>query len=549
MATNFAIKTVIGVVDKATGPIRRISATILRSTGGAMRGVSDIAAGATVSTGKLAGSMAMLGGAAALGGLAVAGKAYLDTAGELADFARVTGVGVEALQELEFAAKLTGVESEELRSALQGLGKGIGQAKAGTGKLAGFLGKVSPVLLAQVKAAKSTDEAFALIVDAMKAIPDPARRAALAAAAFGGAGAKMVRFADDGVDGLDKLRGEARALGVVLSADAVSGAADAGDGLDKLFFAIKGVSNSIIRELLPALTPMVDKLVDWFKANKSLITLKIQETIKAIALAIRSVDWGQVVEKVKEIALQVKALWDRIGGLEGAVKIWAGVLALQAIPALVAFGGALVKVGGAAKSLWAIMMANPLLAAAALLAFAIGLVIANWADFEEFGAELWRTLKQLWIDGVKNITDLWDELSRNGRQTWVDLKAFFTNLWAGILGVFDASWARIAAIVDRVQGAVSTITGGMRSAAAAVGLTGEAPASASPAGAGGPGLASGGPIGAALAQLGAAQVGGEIRVTFDGAPAGTRATTSTPPGQRLDLSTAVGRRSMAGGAL
>lgn len=549
MATNFAIKTTIGVIDKATAPIRRISSAILRSTGGAMRGVSNVAARATVSTAKLAGSMALLGGAAALGGLAVAGKAYLDTAGELADFARATGVGVEALQELEFAAKLTGVESEELRSALQGLGKGIGQAKAGTGKLAGFLGKVSPALLEQVKAAKSTDAAFELIVNAMKAIPDPARRAALAAAAFGGAGAKMVRFADDGVEGLDKLRQEARDLGAVLSADAVSGAAEAGDSIDKLFFSIKGVSNQIVGALLPVLAPLVDKLIEWFKANRSLIGQKVKDTIEAIGTAIRGVDWDAVIGKVKEIAIQVKTLWDRIGGLEGAVKIWAGVLALQAIPGLVAFGAALVNVGTAAKALWAIMMANPLLAAAALLAFAIGLVIANWADFEEFGAELWRTLKQLWIDGVKNITDLWDELSRTGRQVWADLSTFFAGLWAGVVGVFETAWAKISAIVDRVQGAVSAVVGGVRDAAVAAGLVDAAPASGPPAAAGGPGLAGGGPVGAALAQLGGARVGGEIKISFENAPAGARVSTTTPPGQGVDLSTNVGRRSLAGGVL
>lgn len=558
---DLAIKAVITAVDRITAPIRKIAATMKDRLGGGFKSLMG-AIGGTI--GKLSDLTLAATKWAAVGGLALtvaagaAGMAWLDAAGDLDDFARQAGVTVEAMQELRYAAQLSGVGSEVLGSALQGLNKGLGQARAGTGKLAGFLGKVSPALLKQVKAAKSTDEAFTLVVQAMQQIPDAGRRAALATAAFGGAGAEIARMADDGAEGIAKLREEFRQSGAEMSGEQVTAAAELGDQVDRLKLSMLGVANSIAVKLVPILGPLVEKLTAWITANRDIIGQKMVALFRGIGEALDRIDWPRTIQAVKDFAAGLVKAWDAIGGLKGAAVGYASLMAVQLVPAISAAIPAVKALISGFRLLWVTMMANPIIAVIALLTTAIALVIANWSDFEEFGAELWRTLKQLWADGTKNLTEFWAELSRTATQVWTDFSTWITGLWDGIVGVFDAAWQKIAAIVARVQGAVGTVIDGARKVTDFLGITDEAPAASSPRGALGPAAALLGPAAslpgtpalAAAAGAGAAraEVSGGVRVTFDNAPPGLRVaeTSSGTPG--MSVAASVGRRSLAMGA-
>lgn len=74
----------------------------------------------------------------------------------------------------------------------------------------------------------NTEEAFYLISDAMKAVPDPAKRAAMAVDLLGGSGAKMAGFISAGSDSLKKMVAEVDKL----DADKVKALADAQHNLD-----------------------------------------------------------------------------------------------------------------------------------------------------------------------------------------------------------------------------------------------------------------------------------------------------------------------------
>lgn len=557
MAAPLAIKAIISAVDKITGPIRKIAGALRDKLGGAfgkLRGGVMAAAGKVSEWTLAAGKAAAVGAGVLAVGIAAATSAYLEHAGALADVSAQVGVGVEALQELRYAFGLAGVGAEEVDDALATLSKGIGQAKAGTGKLAGFLSKVSPALLRQVKAAKSNEEAFDLMFEAIARIPDPARRAALATAAFGGGGAKLARIAGEGTEGLAKLREEFRQIGGGLSAEQVAAADDLGDNLDKLKLGLTGVANLLIGRLVPVLGPLVDKARDWLAANRDLVATKIDEMVRGLADWLGRIDWQAVLDGAREFAGTLRWLWDVIGGVKGAIGIWAGMLTINMLGAISTAMPAISALGGAFSSLWAVMLANPIALVIAALVGSIALVIYSWEDFEEFGAELWRTLKVLWIDGVKAISELWAELSRTGLAAWIDFKAGIASIWDGIVGVFTSAWDTIAGIVGKVQGAVSTVIDGAGKVAGFLGLTGDV--SQTPLGLAlgpnvpAPGPAAALPSGQALAaatSAGPAQVSGGVTVRFENPPAGLRVaeTRSDTPGFAVGAST--GRRGLAAG--
>ena len=553
MPAPLAIRAVIQAIDKITGPVRKIAAAVRDRLGGAFRSTLGGVKAASAKLGEwtmLAGKAAILGAGALVVGLGAATAAYLENAGGLADLSGQLGVSVEFLQELRYAAGLAGVGAEELDGGLEALAKGLGQARAGTGKMAAFLGKVSPALLKQVKGAKSVEEAFDLMTTAISAVKDPARRAALATAAFGAAGPQIARVLGEGTEGLAKIRAEFRKTGAGLSGEQVAAADELGDNLDKLKLSLSGVANVLVSRIVPVLGPLVEKFTAWIQANREIVAVKLEQVISGIADAIASIDWPAVVAGAREVAAGIRYLWDVIGGAKGATVIYAGVLSVQLLSAISSAIPAITMIGGAFKALWLVMLANPVALVIAALIGSLALVYANWADFEEFGAELWRTLKVLWIDGVKNISELWAELARTGTQVWVDFKASIAAVWDGIVGVFTGAWAKISGIVDNVTAAAAEVAGFLGIDTGRRAPSTGAPGAPLPSlGALGPAasLPSGQTVATAQGGGATAQVSGGVTVRFDNAPPGLRVADTRRDTPGFGVGASVGRRGMATG--
>ena len=337
--SSVAIKAIISAVDRVTGPIHRIAGVINGRLGGAFRALgSGVRAAAAKVTDWTVGAAKMAGvGAIALAGaVGMATKAYLDHASGLADLSAQVGFGVESMQELRYAFGMVGVSAEEVDSVLDAFSINVGRARAGTGRFAAFLGKVSPALLKQVKAAKSNEQAFDLVFQALAQIPDASRRAALAASAFGGAGAKIARLAGEGAEGLRKLREEFRATGAGLTPEQIAAADALGDNIDRLKASLSGVANALLSRLIPYVSIAVDKVRAWLAVNRDLIRVKIANMVRDLAAWIRSIDWAKLLRQAGAFLTWARDAFEMIGGVKGALKLLGTMLAINMVANLAA---------------------------------------------------------------------------------------------------------------------------------------------------------------------------------------------------------------------
>lgn len=563
MAKNLEIKAIIAAVDKITGPIRKISASIRTHLGGSFK---SLAKGVGAAAGKIrewtgvALKAAAVGAAALVGAAVAATNAYLEQAGALADLSGQLGVSVEFLQELRYAAGLAGVGAEELDGGMQALAKSVGQAKAGTGKLAGYLKRTSPELLRQVKGAKSVEQAFDLMAGAIARTKDPTKRAALATAAFGGQGPKIARMLGEGTEGLERLRAEFRKTGAGLSTADVEAADELGDSLDTLKLSIMGVGVKVLSDLLPALRPVVKELTAWIQANRGMLASKLEKFLADVGEAVRRIDWQKLIADALELAKVAAGLFDKLGGLKTIAALVAGSFAVKlgggiwtAIGAFKAVAVGIAAVAGVTVGTVALIAG-----AIALLIGAVALVIANWEDFEEFGAELWRTMRQLWADGSAAVVEFLEELWRTMRQGWADFYVWLEGIWTGIVGVFRWASDLISPIIDRVLQGVDIVAGGARKLGGLLGLgddedgaapaPGRAPAPLPRVPDGAPLKLPSGPALALAAGGGApAQLSGGVTVKFENPPPGMRVSEARSNTPGVAVSASVGRRSLANG--
>lgn len=183
------------------------------------------------------------------------GKQLIDTADNLSDTSQRLNVSTDDLQAWHYAAKLNGVEADELNSSIQRLGASLADAAKGGGQAKAF--KDLGVDLENTDGSlKSSIQVFEEAGVAIGAIADPTKAAGYAADLFGKQYARLLPLFKQGPEGLAKLRKEFEELGGGISAEFIKNAADFNDQIDKL----KVVGTSLGSQALGPLVPLVVSL-------------------------------------------------------------------------------------------------------------------------------------------------------------------------------------------------------------------------------------------------------------------------------------------------
>jgi hypothetical protein len=213
--------------------------------------------------------MGMAAGAGA-GAALLAARTFDQAGSNLLDMSKRTGLSVEMLSELGYAAKQTGAEISDVETAAKFMNKAIAD---NDGTALRELG----LSLEELRAA-SSDERFARVAQAIAAISDPSMRAAAALQVFGRSGTNVLPMLTE----MNALRSEARQIGVTWTR-AEAEAADAyGDSVTRVTASIKKAVAVIGGALAPVLTQAADAIQrgvktakDWISANQEVVRLAL----------------------------------------------------------------------------------------------------------------------------------------------------------------------------------------------------------------------------------------------------------------------------------
>jgi phage-related tail protein len=353
-------------------------------------------------------------------GVAAAGAAVFKLAGDTAELgdniaktADKLGFGIEAFQELRYAAERSGVSVETFDSSMTAMQKRIGEAANGTGAAKSALEELG--LSAQKLSKMKPEDALAAIADEMAKIEDPAKQAALNAALFSRAGVGMINMLRDGSDGLNELREDARRTGNVLTDKAARGAEAFQDSLLDAQKTAQGFRTTVGAALMPAVKQAMDGFTGFMQSNRDEVVAfseaaadKLGRTIPILFQVAEGA--GRISSKVAGVVTKTAEM---VGGWENFGVIVGSVMASKAILSIGSFAGSVFTLG---KAMWALAPALPVVAGgvraigAALIANPIGLtvtaiaggaalIIANWDKIKPYFDNLlgWLGEKFEWV--------------------------------------------------------------------------------------------------------------------------------------------------------
>lgn len=407
------VKKINGVINRMSAPFDKINRKVnkLKNNAGLKKFNRQLkssirhaknAGRAIGKMAKVAGAVAVIGGGAILG----LGKAYADAGDDIAKTSHRLGIGVRALQEYRFAADRSGVASATFDMALQRFGRRTAEAANGTGEAKGALKALDIQLKDTSGNMRSTESLLGDALAQLGKVKDPLTRNALAMKLFDSEGVKMVQMTQQGAEGIEKLRKEARDLGLVMSEDAAKAAEVFTDKSTNLAAVITGLRNRIGEQLLPVLNPLIDRLVELGKEYGPVVSKWAEGFAKDLPTRLESL-WSGVQKVAGMLAgLGSMMMWlsDSAGVIDTVLTALAVVIGFQVVAAVVSLMVSL-KALGVAIALtpigWFIGIVAALIAVGVLL-------YKNWdsitAVFKKFGNFLMESSPiALLISGVQEL--------------------------------------------------------------------------------------------------------------------------------------------------
>lgn len=421
MSVNAEATVTLSLIDKITGPIKRLGARlsgvgkklgfdkIAKATsnfGNSIRGLGD---GLARTSGRLAAFLGVLGagGAGAIASAYGLAKSASDLGSEIFDASKKLGIGTEALSEWMYAADQAGVSGEAFQKGVEKLGINAVEAVKGNKQMAAAF----KTLGVRVKGAKGQMRPMEDILDdtvgALAGMKDPLKRNQLAFKVFGKSGVELTKIMADGADGIREAREEARKIGVVWGQSAADAADEFGDGIVALQKRLLGFKTFLGVQLIPVFNEAVKLLTEWVDANADLIRSTITQWASRLVLLIRSlidptsevrVAFREFGESLSTFGSYIKPIVDRFGALNTALAAVALWITGPLLTAIALVGIAFVKLGAA-------ILATPIgwiLAGVAALAASVYVLYQRWDEFLAYWGNLWQRVKDGFNQGFIN---------------------------------------------------------------------------------------------------------------------------------------------------
>ena len=209
---------------------------------------------------------------AAVGGLMAMANKTAETADTFDKASFRTGLQVEELQRLNYAAGQSGVELSTLEKSAKKLNDRLGEVSEGNEKSVEMFEKLGVSVRNADGSMRSTTDIYNETISRLADMGDTAEATAIGTDLFGKAFTDMKPLLAAGSEGIDELKNRADELGIVMGEEAVTAGVVFGDTLADIKMSLGGVFNSVMGSLIPVIQQVLDLVLNNMPMIQSMIS-------------------------------------------------------------------------------------------------------------------------------------------------------------------------------------------------------------------------------------------------------------------------------------
>ena len=259
------------------------TAAAFRSVNSRAQNLQKSFSGLSSSVAGLATSFGALVGVGALGSFS---KDLISLGDRLQKVSIQTGITVEELEILQFAASQAGVGTDQLNAAVQKFSINVGKAEDGTKLQADAFESLGISIKDASGNLKGQSTLFVEVADAIAGIEEPAVKARLASDLFGRTGVELLALLNLGAVGIADYGETLREAGGIIGKAASDDFSAFNDQLDLLNRSLRGKFVPTLVAVLPALTALAENLDHIAKFAGIVATAFIAAKIPVLLAAI-----------------------------------------------------------------------------------------------------------------------------------------------------------------------------------------------------------------------------------------------------------------------
>jgi hypothetical protein len=254
---------------------------------------------------KILGPAAIAAGAAFAIGMV---KSVTNTADELAKLSARTGVAVEDLSRLQFAAGLSGVSNQALTASIERLSRGMADAANGTGEAGKAFEAMGLSVKNQDGTLKSQNQMLSEIAEKMSQFGDGTEKTALMMQIFGRSGAQLIPMMNNGAKGLKDMADESDRLGNTISTETAKAAEQFNDNLTRMSTALGGIARTMAGPVIQALADFTNGLFEAHQQGSGLVNM--------LHNGFRRLSQAKTIEDARKQVDELEASFERMSTAE-----------------------------------------------------------------------------------------------------------------------------------------------------------------------------------------------------------------------------------------
>lgn len=231
----------------------------ISSTGSKADGLGNKLAAGIKTAGEWA--LGLTAAAAAVGaGMFALGKSAAETLDTIDKGAQSMNLTTDAYQEWSYILSQNGTDISNLQGWMNKLTNGIDDLGKGTTSATEKFDRLG--LSYEELEAKSPEEQFQTVIEALQNVQDESERAAIRNDLFGNSSSDLAALLNQESGAIDELKDKAHDMGMVIEEDAISAGVKFQDSLDTLTRSASGLGTQFAADLLPILTAGMEWLTD-----------------------------------------------------------------------------------------------------------------------------------------------------------------------------------------------------------------------------------------------------------------------------------------------
>jgi hypothetical protein len=410
------------------------------------------------------GLQAGFAGAAVFAPLAAASGAYAQHGEQLDLNSKKTGVSVEDLSTLGYAAQQSGVDTDSLTVALNKMGRTLTQAQQGSRQATDAFRTLGIDLQSLTRL--NPDQRFKAIADALADVSDPSVRAAEAMAIFGRAGAQLLPLLDQGSSGIQAMEDHAKALGLQWSGPDAAAATQFSQALRDMWDVGRRLVELIGSAVAPVMKQAAQLLTvagvgaqNFIKNHQELL-----QTIVKVAGAVVLFGGGLIIlgTTIQVAGIAIGAVASVLGIFVTALTtIWAlfnpvtlGIVLIARGLSLLGIQFGFVSKAGQTmanylKGVWASIKTDALAAFGGIHDAIAG---GDWALAAQI---LWSVLQLEFAKGVGQLKLLWNGITKPLLTTWNNVVYGIWDAWEIVRAGLENGWSHTVAFIETLINKIS----------------------------------------------------------------------------------------------